>query len=147
MSGYFNAVPDSAKELLANAHTKDEWYAAMDALHIENAPQLGDEDELEGGWIEAMAKASAPLNLMFAGDLRAEQDDSDGPDVVFLGRDLVHDIAIALMAHDEAYFRDLLDLGDGFDRSGSLWLLPPLREFFSVTASRAEGMIIYWLHS
>jgi hypothetical protein len=138
--GYFYEVEDSARNLLADCVSKGEWYDVLGELHVENCPTFEAEESLPA-WELALKDVPGPLASVFTGELRAEKDEFDDPDAVFLGADLVKSIAAEVGKRDKAYFESLLkEVGCDADA----WLFEPMRQFLNEAAGRNKAAIILW---
>lgn len=126
-------VEDSARELLSNRRTKAEWYEALEPLDIENAPELNAEDSVRF-WSTVLDGRPGPLGRLFAGEMHAAFDEYDDPNVLFLGRDLVAEIAPALGALNEEYFAELFRSRDD-NWACNAWFFDPLRAFHSAASN------------
>jgi hypothetical protein len=84
-----------------------------------------------------------PLHLLFVGDARTGSDGTGDPEVVFLGAQLVRSIAEVLVKTSRESFLAPLSAGD-IDRSPHIWLLDPMRSFFSAAACREKAIVVLW---
>ena len=78
--GYFYEIKDRARDHLVGCTTKSEWYNALGGLNIEDCPSCKGEQSFPG-WELALGGLSGPLARMFEGDLRAQRNEFDDPDL------------------------------------------------------------------
>ena len=105
--GYFYEITDSAREHFVGCTTKSEWYEVLGELNIEDYSSCEGKQSFPG-WQLALGGLSGPLARMFEGDLRAERNEFDDPDAVFLGSDLVKLIAAEIDGRGREFFECLL---------------------------------------
>src|SRR5687768_11620372 len=126
--GYCYEVDGSARDAFAEARSKSDWYDVLQSLDIESKPALNCEDSIRA-WGAAFQDEPAPLSRMFVGDMHAEYDEYDDPNVCYLGPPLVQEVARELQKKGKAHVASLLHAvrPAGNDQ----WLFEPLSSFLS----------------
>jgi hypothetical protein len=139
--GRFYEVDDGARDLLAREKTKAGWYDALATLNIENSPRLDAEDSIRF-WGTVLKDHPGPLSSLFIGEMHAI-DEFDDPNVLFLGRDTVTEIAQAMNHLSQDYFAELFRSTNP-DWGSHAWLYEPLRAFLASCQNRGKAVIIMW---
>lgn len=140
--GKLYEVSDSTGPLLATRRTKAEWYEAMNTLGIENAAQLDAEDSIRI-WASKLHSIDPSAAKFFGGDLHAEYDELDDPNVCFVGSESVKAFLSLLEELGKQFFVGLFP-HDGPHGVGESWLYDPLCAFLRATCSRGNAVIILW---
>ena len=83
--GTFYEIDDSAAARLSGCKSKSEWYDALSDLGLDELPDLNAEESVPA-WGAALQNHDGALGRLFIGDLRAEDDGYDDPNVLFAGR-------------------------------------------------------------
>jgi hypothetical protein len=135
-------VDDSIRNLLVNRRTKAEWYQVLGILKIESAPELNAHDSVRF-WGAVLNDHPGPLGLLFKGEMHTDHDDYGDPNVLFLGRDNVTEIAQTLNTVSKEYFIELFRKRD-ITWTREAWLYEPLRSFLSSVSSDGKAVIIIW---
>jgi hypothetical protein len=108
---------------------------------MEDLPELDTEESIPA-WGAALENHEGSLGRLFVGDLRAEQDEYDDPNVLFAGRQLVAEIAVALDGLNEDYFaRIFLERAEN---EREAWLYEPLQKFFSSARQNGSAVVVMW---
>lgn len=141
-SGRFYAVDESAREVLGTCRTKADWYEAMSTLDIERAPQLDAEDSIRF-WASKLETIGHPSAKFFIGDLHAEYDGSDDPNVCFVSRASTDAFLSQLAQLGEQFFLRLFP-HEGPHGMGHAWLYEPLYAFLKETSQRGNAVVILW---
>lgn len=140
--GMLYEVRDSARDLLAACRTKAEWYEAMGTLNLENGPQLDAEESL-GFWASKLQSMHHPWSKFFVGDLRAEYDVFDDPNVCFIGGDSLRGFLSELEGLGKSFLADLFP-HDGPYGAGESWLYDPLCTFLRGACGQGNAVIMLW---
>ncbi|RKP46346.1 hypothetical protein D7S89_17030 [Trinickia fusca] len=82
-----------------------------------------------------------PLGKLFIGELHAELNEFDDPNVSFLGCQLAKDIATALNTVEENFFDSI---ATHHPPNPYTWLLRDLRRFFDEVALRSNAVVCLW---
>ena len=140
--GTLYEVDDSARARLCTCRTKSEWYEALGALSIENSPQLSAEESIPF-WVSKLESINHPLARFFKGDMHAEYNEYDDPNVCFVGRATTKAFLQELDTAGKAFFVTLFPHSDLYG-SGDSWLYEPLCKFLREASTRENGVIILW---
>lgn len=140
--GRFYAVNESARKVLGTCRTKADWYEAMSTLDIEHAPQLDAEDSIRF-WASKLETIGHPAGKFFTGDLHAEYDGSDDPNVCFVSRESTDAFLSQLEQLGEQFFLRLFP-HEGSHGIGHAWLYEPLYAFLKETSQRGNAIVILW---
>ena len=140
--GRLYEVGDDTYETLLDCVTKAEWYETLGSLDLEAAPQLNAEDSIRF-WGSKLQEVDHPSVKFFVGDLHAEYDEFDDPNVSFNGSKSVR---IFLSQLDELGANFFIEL---FPQNGPLgvgesWLYEPLCQFLRNVSSRGNAVILLW---
>lgn len=137
-------VPDSARELIRHATTKDEWYEALGGMDLEKASTLNGEDSFVS-WEYALAdaKLASPVGALFYGEFRAITDNGFDPHVVFHGSASVKAIASDFQARGRSFFADIF--APRTDRA-EIWAYEAMTKFFVEAAEHGSAIIVLWGH-
>lgn len=138
--GKFYRVEDEVREAFAGKITKSEWYDGLGEIEIQNY-EYCDAEESIPAWVLALNKEETPLNMLFQGELRAQQNEYDDPDVVFLGKDLIRSIVLEFEAKGKSYFKSLLQ---GVNCLPDFWLFDSMVSFLNESAEKGDAAIIMW---
>lgn len=140
--GKLYEVSGDAHQMLSRCRTKAEWYEAMNTLAVENAPQLDAEDSIRF-WASKLHSIGHPIEKFFVGELHAEYDASDDPNVSFIGS-----------ASAKAFLAEFEQLGKPFfvelfphDRPhgvGQAWFYDPLCAFLREACARGNAVLSLW---
>lgn len=140
--GMIYEVPDSSRALLATCSSKGEWYEALGVLEVENASQLNAEDSIRF-WAAKLDEIGHPMAEFFVGDLHAEYNEYDDPNVCFNGNSAVSAFVEYLNQTGKQFFVDLLP-SPVPNAVGDSWLYEPLRDFLRDVGERGKGVVIVW---
>ncbi len=138
--GKFYRVENEVREAFVGKISKSEWYDGLGEIEIQNYESCDAEESIPA-WVLALKKEESPLNLLFQGELRAEQNEYDDLDVVFLGKDLVRSIFLEFEAKGKPYFQSLLQ---GVNCLPDFWLYDSMVSFLNESAENGEAVIIMW---
>ncbi len=138
--GTFYRVEDEVRSAFVGKISKSEWYDGLEEIEIQNFESCDAEESIPA-WVLALKKEDAPLNMLFQGELRAEQNEYDDPDVVFLGKELIRAIVSEIEAKGKPYFQTLLD---GVNCLPDFWLFDSMVKFLIESAEKDEAVIIMW---
>ncbi|WP_147426694.1 hypothetical protein [Trinickia fusca] len=140
--GKLYEVPDSARERFRDCRTKSDWYDAMGEIGVGAGKSaecdLEDSVNLLGNELELQPY---PLGKLFIGELHAELNEFDDPNVSFLGCQLAKDIATALNTVEENFFDSI---ATHHPPNPYTWLLRDLRRFFDEVALRSNAVVCLW---
>jgi hypothetical protein len=89
-----------------------------------------------------VAQRGGVLGRLFTGDLRAEYDEYEDPNVLFAGRKLVAEVAVALDGLDKDYFARIFR--SRAQNEGEAWLYEPLQRFFSTARQNGSAVVLMW---
>jgi hypothetical protein len=140
--GKLYEVSESAGQLLGACRTKAEWYQAMSTLDIENAPRLDAEDSIRS-WASKLHSIDHPAAKFFVGDLHAEYDEFNDPNVCFVGRESARAFLSQLEILGKPFFVSLFP-HHGLYGAGESWLYDPLCAFLREACSRHNAIVILW---
>lgn len=140
--GRFYAVNERASEVLATCRTKADWYGAMNALDIDNAPQLDAEDSIRF-WASKLDAIAHPAARFFIGDLHAEGNGADDPNVCFVSRESTSAFLSLLEPIGEQFFISLFPHVGPYG-IGHAWLYEPLCVFLREACRRGNAVMILW---
>ena len=142
MSGWgtFDEIDDGAKAALSSLKTKEAWYAALSEYLDPPHRELSAKQAMHG-WAWAFRDPESLLHPLFQGDLRTPEDGTGDPNVVFLGKDLVRTLAVALRDAEDAFIEKALV---SVNANYHIWLLEPLRSFFATAASNNRAIVALW---
>ncbi|PMN66212.1 hypothetical protein [Enterovibrio norvegicus] len=138
--GTFYRVEDKVREAFVGKISKSEWYDVLGEIEIQSYESCDAEESIPA-WVLALKKEEAPLNLLFQGELRAEQNEYDDPDVVFLGKNLIRSIVLEIGVKGRPYFQTLLQ---GVNCLPDFWLFDSMFTFLNESAEKDEAVIIMW---
>tara|TARA_Y100000296_G_scaffold43734_1_gene50194 strand:+ start:164 stop:595 length:432 start_codon:yes stop_codon:yes gene_type:complete len=138
--GKFYRVENEVREAFVGKISKSEWYDGLGEIEIQNYESCDAEESIPA-WVLALKKEESPLNLLFQGELRAEQNEYDDPEVVFLGKDLIQSICLEFEAKGKPYFHSLLQ---GVNCLPDFWLYDSMVSFLNESAEDGEAVIIMW---
>lgn len=140
--GRFYAVSESASQLLGTCRTKADWYEAMSTLDIESAPHLDAEDSIRF-WASKLDSIAHPAAKFFIGDLRAEDNGADDPNVCFVPSESARAFLSQLEQLGKEFFVSLFP-HDGPYGIGHAWLYEPLCVFLREACLRGNAVMILW---
>jgi hypothetical protein len=140
--GTIYEVPDSSRALLATCSGKGEWYEALGALGVENVSQLDAEDSIRF-WAAKLDESGHPMAEFFVGELHAEYDEYDDPNVCFNGNSAVRAFVEQLNQTGKQFFVTLFPSPIP-NAVGDSWLYEPLRDFLHGVGDRGNGVVILW---
>ena len=140
--GTFYEVSDSARGRLSTCRTKSEWYEALGALSIESSPQL-DAEESISFWVSKLESIEHPLARFFEGDMHAEYNEYDDPNVCYVGNTSTNAFLTELNGVGKEFFVRLFPHNGPYG-SGDSWLYEPLCKFLRDVCARNNGVIILW---
>lgn len=140
--GKLYEVSGNAYPLLSKCRTKAEWYEAMNTLGIENAPQLDAEDSIRF-WASKLHSIDHPTAKFFAGDLHAEYDAFDDPNVCFIGSESAKAFLTQFERLGKAFFVELFPHKGPYG-AGDSWLYDPLCEFLREACARGSAVVMLW---
>lgn len=138
--GTFYKVEDEVRFAFEGKITKSEWYDALGEIEIQNYESCDAEESIPA-WVLALKNQDEPLSLLFQGELRAEPDECDDPDVVFLGKEMVASIVMELEKKTKPYFQELLN---NVNCSPDFWLFDSMFQFLESAASNNNAVVIMW---
>lgn len=140
--GRLYAVNASASQLLSTCETKADWYDAMNTLGIENAPQLDAEDSIRF-WASELDSIAHPAAKFFAGDLHAEDNGTDDPNVCFVSNESASVFLSQLEQLGQPFFINLFPHEGPFG-VGHAWLYEPLCVFLREVCLQGNAVMILW---
>jgi hypothetical protein len=140
--GTLYEVSDGARELLHTCRSKADWYEALDVLGIQNSPQLNAEDSIRC-WAAKLQSIGHPAEQFFRGDLHAEYDRFDDPNVCVVGSQSVRSFLMQLETLGKDFFVRLFP-HDGPYGVGDSWLYEPLCSFLREVCGRSNAVVILW---
>lgn len=138
--GTFYRVEDQVSTIFKGRVTKSDWYDALDLIDIQSY-EFCDAEESMPAWILALKNEGLLLSLLFQGEMRAQEDECDHPDVVFVNKEMVASIVSELKQKPKSYYRALLD---HVDCSADFWLFDPMVEFLKATALNDKALVVIW---
>jgi len=139
MDGFWGS---GQRDLLAQKQAKGQWYEALEILKVQDLPQLDAEDSVRF-WGTVLLGHPGPLGRLFVGEMHAIFDNTSDPNVLFLGRDDVGEIADAFKHLDKNYLVELFRMRNpGWINHA--WLYEPLRAFLFSARSNGKAVIILW---
>ena len=142
--GTLYEVSDNARQLLSTRRTKAEWYEAMGTLDLENTPKLNAEDSIRF-WESKLQSIDHPAASFFEGDLHAEYDEFDDPNVCFVGGESVRAFLIQFEELGKQFFVTLFPPPPHFPNAvGDSWLYDPLCTFLREVCLRGKAVIMLW---
>lgn len=118
---------------------KSQWYESLGRLSLETAPELNAEESISV-WDYVPRELPHPGATLFHGDAHTAQDDYSDPNVSFIGRERVKEIAKWLSFNHEAIRTAFVN--DYNDHE--FWLYEPLVSFFAQAAEKYKAIIILW---
>jgi hypothetical protein len=138
----FFEVPDASRGLFSRASSIAEWYEAVQAAGVEDAPTFDGQDS-SAAWQYSIQSSQLPgaSALLYVGDLRSGIEGSSEPVVVFHGRASVSSIARDLRQHGEQFFRKLLAR---HGHESDVWMYEPLLAFLEAAAARGSAVVVLW---
>ncbi len=140
--GRIYEVPASAEVQLRECRSKSQWYEAMNGVVTEDAPQLDAADSIRV-WASKLHDLGHPFSTFFEGDLHADYDEYDDPNVCFVGPELAKAFLAQLDQVGKQFFIDLFPRS-GPIGEGDVWLYEPLRDFLGSLSERGGAAIILW---
>ncbi|MFA8391725.1 hypothetical protein ACEPUD_16610 [Burkholderia ubonensis] len=140
--GRLYSVHESAGRLLSTCRTKADWYAALNTLGIEHAPQLDAEDSIRF-WASTLNALAHPAARFFAGDLHADDNGTGDPDVCLVSRESASAFLSQFEQLGEPFFANLFR-HDGPYGVGHAWLYGPLCAFLRETCRRGDAIVMLW---
>lgn len=138
--GTFYEVEDEVRSAFAGRVTKSEWYDALGEIGIENYESCEAEESIPA-WILALKDERSTLSSLFKGEMRAQANEYDDPDVVFIGKEMTSSIARELENKSKSYFEGLLN---GVNCLPDIWLHDPMLIFFKRAAKRNKAIVVMW---
>ncbi|CAJ2746800.1 Uncharacterised protein [Burkholderia pseudomallei] len=140
--GRLYGVSDGVSQLLSTCRTKAQWYEALSKLDLDKTPQLNAEDSIRV-WASKLQSIDHPAAKFFVGDLHAEYDTFDDPNVCFIGGKSVCVFLSQLEELGKQFFIALFP-HDGVYGVGESWLYDPLCSFLRETCKRGNAVIMLW---
>ncbi|WP_409526008.1 hypothetical protein [Nitrincola sp. MINF-07-Sa-05] len=138
--GKFYIIDDEVRSFFEGRTTKSDWYDALGEIEIQNSESCDAEESIPA-WILALKNEEQPLNLLFQGELRAEPNEYDDPDVVFIGKDMIFSIVKELEKKPKPYFQKLLD---NVNCSADFWLFDSMFQFLKSAGANKKAIVIIW---
>jgi len=140
--GKIYEVADDVNKTLVDCKTKTDWYGALGTFDLERAPHLDAEDSIRF-WGSKLQEIVHPGATFFVGELHAEYDGSDDPNVCFNGSKSVRAFLSQLDELGRNFFDNLFPHNGPFG-SGESWLYEPLCDFLRKVSSRDNAVILLW---
>lgn len=138
--GTFYKVEDEVRSAFEAKVAKSEWYDVLGEIEIQNYESCDAEESIPG-WVLALKNQGEPLSLLFQGELRAEPNEYDDPDVVFVGKEMIASIVTELENKSKPYFQELLY---EVNCSPDFWLFDSMFNFLKSAASNNNAIVIIW---
>jgi hypothetical protein len=132
-------VDDEARVHLIDGAPKGRWYDVLGTLALESLPAL-DAEESVATWDYQLRDQPYPGSVLFAGEMHTAQDGFDDPNVSFIGKRLVKELATWLSLN-----RDAIQVAVADPRMPNpMWLYEPITRFFASAAERDKAIIVLW---
>lgn len=138
--GQFYQIDNAAEARLQGLSAKGDWYIALGDLGIEDFPSLDAEESIPA-WQQALSDLDSPIAIICSGDLAAEEDDSDDPNVIYLNSASTKNLYQELEKGGADYFAALLEAKDC---RSDIWLFYPMLAFFKKAADNKQSAILLW---
>lgn len=138
--GTFYRVEDEVRSAFEGKTSKNEWYDALGKIEIQRYESCDAEESIPA-WVLALKGEKQPLSLLFEGELRAEPNEYDDPDVVFIGKEMVISIVKEIEDKSKPYFEKLLG---SVNCSPDFWLFNSMFQFLKNAAANNEAVVILW---
>jgi hypothetical protein len=114
----------------------------MGTLDLKNTPQLDAEDSIRF-WASKLQSIEHPAVKFFVGDIHAEYNEFDDPNVCFVGSDSVRVFLSQLEEMGKDFFVKLFPSELPFG-VGNSWFYDPLCAFLRGVCMRGNAVIILW---
>ena len=138
--GIFYEVDNDTRSIFEGRNSKSDWYDALGEIDLMSCESCDAEESIPG-WELALKTENEPLSQLFQGDLRAERDGCDDPDVVFLNKETVASITREIEDKSKFYFNKLLN---DIRCSEDIWLFDPMLQFFKNATVQNKAVVIIW---
>jgi hypothetical protein len=138
--GTLYKVEDEVRIVFEGKTTKSEWYDALGEIEIQNCESCDAEESIPA-WVLALKNQSEPLSLLFQGEMRAEPNEYDDPDVVFVSKEMIASIVKELENKSKPYFQKLLD---DVNCSPDFWFYDSMFKFLKSAAANNKAIVIIW---
>ena len=136
----FYKVEDQVRTIFEGRVTKSDWYDALDLIGIQNYGSCDAEESIPA-WVLALKSEALPVRLLFQGEMRAQEDEYDHPDVVFVNKEMVASIVSEFERKPKSHYKALLDY---VDCSADFWLFDPMVEFLKDAALNDKAVVVVW---
>ena len=138
--GVFYKVEDKMRSYFEGCITKSDWYEALDGVNIQNYESCDAEESIPA-WALALKNEGSPVCMLFQGEMRAQENEFDDPDVVFVNKEMVNSVVNEIERKSKSHYKALLD---DIDCSADFWLFDSMFEFLKDAALNNKAIVVVW---
>ena len=138
--GTFYEINNDACSIFEGISSKSDWYDALGGIDLMNCDSC-DAEEAIPAWELALKTETVPLSQIFQGNLRAESDENEDPNVIFINNVTVASITKEIEDKTKYYFNKLLS---DVNCSDDIWLFDSMLQFFKNATAKNKAVVIIW---